>query len=63
MSLIPKDLNRRVVREITAILIIKLIILICIKNIWFDAPTIPKNFNNQVAEHIAGSPSQIKETR
>ncbi|WP_180107426.1 cytochrome oxidase putative small subunit CydP [Acinetobacter sp. YH12085] len=63
MSLKFKDLNRRVVREITAILIIKVIILMFIKNIWFDAPTIPKNFDNQVAEHIAGSPSQIKETR
>ncbi|KAB0628117.1 hypothetical protein F7P75_06185 [Acinetobacter gandensis] len=63
MSLAFKDLNRRVVKEITAILIIKVIILMIIKNIWFDAPTIPKNFDNQVAEHIAGSPSQIKETR
>lgn len=63
MSLKFKDLNRRVVREITAILIIKVIILMIIKNIWFDTPTIPKNFDNQVAEHIAGSPSQIKETR
>ena len=63
MSLKFKDLNRRVVREITAILIIKVIILMIIKNIWFDAPTIPKNFDNQIAEHIAGSPSQIKETR
>ena len=63
MSLKFKDLNRRVVREITAILIIKVIILMIIKNIWFDAPTIPKNFDNQVAEHIAGSHSQIKETR
>ena len=63
MSLKFKDLNRRVVREITAILIIKVIILMIIKNIWFDAPTIPKNFDNQVAERIAGSPSQIKETR
>ena len=63
MSLKFKDLNRRVVREITAILIIKVIILMVIKNIWFDAPTIPKNFDTQVAEHIAGSPSQIKETR
>ena len=63
MSLVPKNLNQRVVREITAILIIKVILLMVIKNIWFDAPTIPKNFDNQVAEHIAGSPSQIKETR
>ena len=63
MSLIPKDFNKRLVREITIILIIKIVLLLTIKHIWFDAPTIPKNFDNQVAEHIAGSPSQIKETR
>ena len=63
MSLIPKDFNKKLVREITIILIIKIVLLLTIKHIWFDAPTIPKNFDNQVAEHIAGSPSQIKETR
>ena len=63
MSLVPKNLNQRVVREITAILIIKVILLMIIKNIWFDAPTIPKNLDNQVAERIAGNPSQIQETR
>lgn len=63
MNLIPKDLNKKIIREITAILIIKVIILMGIKNIWFDAPTIPKNFDNQVAEHIAGNPAQLKETR
>ena len=63
MSLVPKDFNQRLIREITIILIIKVVILLTIKHIWFDAPTIPKNFDNQVAERIAGSPSQIKETR
>ena len=63
MSLIPKDFNQRLVREITIILIIKIVLLLTIKHIWFDAPTIPKNFDSQVAEHIAGSPSPIKETR
>ncbi|MEB5929441.1 cytochrome oxidase putative small subunit CydP [Acinetobacter schindleri] len=63
MSLVPKNLNQKVVREITLILIIKVILLLTIKHIWFDAPTIPKNFDSQVAERIAGSPSQIKETR
>ncbi|ENX13642.1 hypothetical protein J2X86_001914 [Acinetobacter lwoffii] len=63
MSLIPKDFNKRLVREITIILIIKIVLLLTIKHIWFDAPTIPKNFDSQVAEHIAGSPSPIKETR
>lgn len=63
MSLVPKNLNKRVTREIAIILIIKVAILLVIKNIWFDAPTIPKNFDNQVAERIAGSTSQSKETR
>ncbi len=38
MSLVPKNLNQKVTREIVAILIIKVIILMVIKNIWFDAP-------------------------
>ena len=63
MSLKSNDLNRRLVKEITIILIIKIVLLLTIKHIWFDAPTIPKNFDNQVAERIAGSPSQTKETR
>ncbi|QIO05793.1 cytochrome oxidase putative small subunit CydP [Acinetobacter shaoyimingii] len=63
MSLNKIDLNKNLIKEITFILIIKVIILIVIKNIWFDAPTIPKDFNDQVAERIAGNPSQIKETR
>lgn len=63
MSLVPKNLNKRITREIAIILIIKVAILLIIKNIWFDAPTIPKNFDNQVAEHIAGDTSQTKETR
>ncbi|NNH27406.1 cytochrome oxidase putative small subunit CydP [Acinetobacter terrestris] len=63
MSLIPKDFNQRLVREITIILIIKIALLLTIKHIWFDAPTIPQNFDSQVAERIAGSPSPIKETR
>ncbi|QNX10049.1 hypothetical protein IC784_08140 [Acinetobacter seifertii] len=64
MSLKNLDINAKLVREITIILIIKVVLLLTIKHIWFDAPTIPKNFDNQVAEHIAGdNTSQIKETR
>ena len=63
MSIFTKSSNKNLVREITAILIIKVIILMVIKNIWFDAPTIPKNFDNQVAERIAGNSSLTKETR
>ncbi|ENU48570.1 hypothetical protein I6L25_05525 [Acinetobacter nosocomialis] len=64
MSLKNPDINAKLVREITIILIIKVVLLLTIKHIWFDAPTIPKNFDNQVAEHIAGdNTSHIKETR
>lgn len=64
MSLYFKNLNSRLIKEITIILIIKIVLLLTIKHIWFDAPTIPKNFDNQVAEHIAGDNiSNIKEIR
>lgn len=63
MRINNRDSNKNLVREIALILVIKVILLLMIKNIWFDAPTIPKNFDNQIAERIAGNPSPIKETR
>ncbi|MCG2574551.1 MULTISPECIES: cytochrome oxidase putative small subunit CydP [Acinetobacter] len=63
MSLETNKFDKRLVKEIIIILVIKITLLMLIKNIWFDSPTIPKNFDNQVAERIAGSSSQIKETR
>ncbi len=46
--------NKRLVREIAIILVIKVICLMVIKVIWFDSPTIPHGIDNQVAEHITG---------
>lgn len=63
MNISSQNSNRRLIREITIILIIKVILLLVIKHIWFDAPTVPKDFNNQVAEHIAGNLSNTQETR
>ena len=63
MSLETNKFDKRLVKEIIIILVIKFALLMLIKNIWFDSPTIPKNFDNQVAECIAGSPPPIKETR
>ena len=63
MNMSSQDQNRRLIREITIILIIKVVLLLVIKNIWFDAPTIPKDFNNEVAERIAGDMSNNQETR
>ncbi|MGN5764062.1 cytochrome oxidase putative small subunit CydP [Acinetobacter calcoaceticus] len=63
MNTRSQDPNRRLIREITIILIIKVALLMVIKHIWFDAPTIPKDFNNEVAERIAGDMSKTQETR
>ncbi|GAB03009.1 MULTISPECIES: cytochrome oxidase putative small subunit CydP [Acinetobacter] len=63
MNTSSQDPNRRLIREIAIILIIKVAILMMIKNVWFDAPTIPKDFNNEVAERIAGDMSNNQETR
>ena len=63
MNMSSQDPNRRLIREITIILIIKVVLLMVIKHIWFDAPTIPKDFNNEVAERIAGNMSNNQETR
>ncbi|WP_109440728.1 cytochrome oxidase putative small subunit CydP [Acinetobacter haemolyticus] len=63
MNTRSQNSNRRLIREITIILIIKVALLLVIKHIWFDAPTIPKDFNNQVAERIAGNLSNTQETR
>lgn len=63
MNTSSQDPNRRLIREITIILIIKVVLLLVIKHIWFDAPTIPKDFNNEVAERIAGDMSKTQETR
>ncbi len=42
MSLKNLDINAKLVREITIILIIKVVLLLTIKHIWFDAPTTQK---------------------
>lgn len=63
MSLIANNFNQRSIKEIIIILTIKIILLLTIKYIWFNTPTIPPNFNTQAAEHIAGNSSSIKETR
>ena len=63
MNMSSQHPNRRLIREITIILIIKVVLLMVVKHIWFDAPTIPKDFNNEVAERIAGDMSKTQETR
>jgi hypothetical protein len=40
------------VRELAVILLIKLGLLLVIKHIWFDAPTVPFDGTAQVAAHL-----------
>ncbi len=54
--------NKTLVREIAIILVIKVVCLMVIKAIWFDSPTIPRDIDSQVAEHIAGVPSALQES-
>lgn len=46
------------VRELTVILLLKLAILLTIKAIWFDAPTVPENGSERVGAHLLGSVEQ-----
>ncbi|NHW02614.1 cytochrome oxidase putative small subunit CydP [Stutzerimonas degradans] len=39
-------------RDIVLVLLVKVAILISIKIMWFDAPSIPENGSARVAEHL-----------
>ena len=42
------------VREITVILLIKLTLLLAIKAIWFNEPTVPRDGQQRVEQHLFG---------
>lgn len=45
------------VREIAVILLIKLTLLLGIKAIWFNAPTVPQDGRQRVEQHLFGQPA------
>ena len=45
------------VRELAVILLIKLVLLLAIKTIWFNAPTVPIEGTEQVATHLFAVPA------
>ena len=45
------------VREVTAILLIKLALLLGIKAIWFDQPTLPENGTERLDSHLSTRPA------
>lgn len=44
------------VREIGVILLLKLVILLGIKAVWFSEPTVPANGSERVSERLLGTP-------
>lgn len=44
------------VREIAVILVIKLAVLLAIRAIWFDQPTLPENGSERVGARLLGTP-------
>ncbi|EXF45509.1 hypothetical protein BAY1663_02027 [Pseudomonas sp. BAY1663] len=48
-------------RDVVLVLLVKVAILIIIKNIWFDAPSIPENGSARVAGYLLDSRGSIPE--
>ena len=49
--------SRTLVREITCILLIKLLLLWGIKTLWFDAPTVPRDGASRTAARLLDAPT------
>ncbi|WP_374415322.1 cytochrome oxidase putative small subunit CydP [Ectopseudomonas oleovorans] len=49
----------RLVREIAVILLIKLTLLLSIKAIWFNEPTVPEDGQQRVEHHLFGQPAPL----
>ncbi|SDJ34493.1 hypothetical protein SAMN05216189_1015123 [Pseudomonas delhiensis] len=47
----------KLVRELAAIVLIKLALLLAIKAIWFAHPTLPVEGERQVSAHLLGTPA------
>lgn len=48
-------MNKQLIREVAAVVVIKIIILMIIKSIWFSAPTVSVDREQEVIKHIIGS--------
>ncbi|MEQ7922629.1 cytochrome oxidase putative small subunit CydP [Xanthomonas sp. WHRI 1810A] len=49
-------LKKPLAREIAVILLIKLVLLMGIRSVWFDAPVAVKDDGAQVGQHLLGTP-------
>jgi hypothetical protein len=54
-------LKHRLAKEITVILLLKLTLLMGIKALWFDAPTIPKDGTVEMSQRLLSTtPASLK---
>ena len=49
----------KLVKELAAILLIKLVLLLAIKAIWFDHPPLPVGGGRPVRAHLLGTPDPV----
>jgi len=58
MPQIPPQSPWRVplVRDLGIVLLLKLVLLLAIKAVWFSEPTLPENGGARVGEHLLGAP-------
>lgn len=52
----PSPWKIPLVRELAIILLIKLALLLAIKAIWFDQPTVPDDGSRITSQHLLGEP-------
>lgn len=52
----PSPWKVPLVRELAIILLIKLALLLTIKAIWFDQPTVPDDGSRITSRHLLGDP-------
>lgn len=48
-------LKKPLAKEIGLILLVKLVVLMGIRSLWFDAPVLIKDDSAQVSQHLLGS--------
>ncbi|MOA11846.1 hypothetical protein D3C78_1318050 [compost metagenome] len=51
----PSPWRIPLVREIAVVLLLKLALLLVIKAVWFDAPSVPEHGSQRVGAHLLGS--------
>lgn len=55
MNLDLSSINKKLIYEISLVVIVKVIILMVIQSIWFSSPVVPVNQDQAVAKHIVGN--------